>query len=63
MKKQDKIVAVIVTGILFLAFSAIWMWLELAFYGEVQTRIVDDIISIIIMISFYNNVRISLMGK
>ena len=56
MRKQDKPVALLVTSVLFLAFSAIWMGLEMLFYGEVQHRIVDDIISVFIIISFYRNV-------
>ena len=56
MRKQDMSVALLVTSVLFLAFSAIWMGLEMLFYGEVQHRIVDDIISVFIIISFYRNV-------
>lgn len=56
MRKQDKPVALLVTSVLFLAFLAIWMGLEMLFYGEVQHRIVDDIISVFIIISFYRNV-------
>lgn len=56
--KQDQTASVlIITGILFLAFSALWMWLELLCYGEVQPRIVDDIIGFIMLYSFYLNVR------
>lgn len=63
MRKQDRPVAVLVTCLLFLAFSAVWMWLELIFYGEVQNRGVDNIISIIIIISFYRNVCNTLTYK
>lgn len=63
MRKQDKPVALLVTSVLFLAFSAIWMGLEMIFYGEVQHRIVDDIISVFIIISFYRNVVHTLTYK
>ena len=63
MRKQDKPVALLVTSVLFLAFSAIWMGLEMIFYGEVQHRIVDDIISIFIIISFFSNVVHTLTYK
>ena len=63
MRKQDMPVALLVTSVLFLAFSAIWMGLEMLFYGEVQHRIVDDIISIFIIISFYRNVVHTLTYK
>ena len=63
MRKQDKPVALLVTSVLFLAFLAIWMGLEMLFYGEVQHRIVDDIISVFIIISFYRNVVHTLTYK
>ena len=63
MRKQDMSVALLVTSVLFLAFSAIWMGLEMLFYGEVQHRIVDDIISVFIIISFYRNVVHTLTYK
>ena len=63
MRKQDMPVALLVTSVLFLAFSAIWMGLEMLFYGEVQHRIVDDIISVFIIISFYRNVVHTLTYK
>ena len=63
MRKQDMPVALLVTSVLFLAFSAIWMGLEMLFYGEVQHRIVDDIISIFIIISFYRIVIHTLTYK
>ena len=63
MRKQDMPVALLVTSVLFLAFSAIWMGLEMLFYSEVQHRIVDDIISVFIIISFYRNVVHTLTYK
>ena len=63
MWKQDKSVALLITSALFLAFSVIWMGLEMLFYGEVQHRIVDDIMSIFIIISFYYNVVHTLTYK
>ena len=63
MWKQDKSVALLITSVLFLAFSTIWMGLEMLFYGEVQHRIVDDIMSIFIIISFYYNVVHTLTYK
>ena len=63
MRKQDMSVALLVTSVLFLAFSAIWMGLEMLFYGEVQHRIIDDIISVFIIISFYRNVVHTLTYK
>lgn len=57
MEQDNTISAILITGLLFLAFSAIWMELEILCYGAVRQDIVDDIISIIVMYSFYCNVR------
>jgi hypothetical protein len=39
------------------------MWLELLLYGEVQHRVVDDIIGVFIFYLMYSNVKYKLIDK
>ena len=45
------------TMIVFMILGMAWMSLETFFYGHPQTRIVDNIISIPVIVSIYLNVR------
>lgn len=47
----------IYTCCIFAALGLIWMLLEVVFYGEVQDRAVDNIMSIFIFVSIYYNVK------
>lgn len=46
-----------ITTIIALVTYILWAGLEVIFYGEVQPRIVDDIIGAILLISLYYNVK------
>ena len=50
-----KIKALAMGTLLYLVLCLIWIDLEIYFYGQATPRIVDDIISIPIYISFYFN--------
>lgn len=54
--KKDAVIYLVTLGLMLL-LMALWQGLELIFYGEIQHRIVDDIISLPIMYSFYLNVK------
>ena len=45
------------TMIIFMILGTAWMELETFFYGQPQNRIVDNIISIPVIVSIYLNVR------
>ena len=47
--------AFLLSWILFLILDLVWMGLEVFFYGQVQHRIVDDIIGVPIIVSLYLN--------
>ena len=47
----------IVTVLLMFAVWTFWAMLELSFYGEIQTRKVDDYIGFIFAVSIYGNVK------
>ena len=44
------------TIILFIV-QGVWMGLELCFYGEIQPRIVDNVVGIILAISLFHNLK------
>ena len=46
----------IITLILMFALWLFWEMLEMHYYGEIQPRKVDNIIGVVIYISFYCNV-------
>lgn len=60
---HDKVGEFITSLIVFLAICAIWMWLELLFYGEVQPRVVDDIIGLILFVFIYEDTKHVLGNK
>lgn len=43
--------------IIFAVIGVIWMLLEVIYYGAVQNRIVDNIMSVFIFISIYYNIK------
>lgn len=45
------------TMIVFMILGTLWMLLETFFYGHPQSRIVDNIISIPVIVSIYLNVK------
>ena len=45
------------TMIIFIILGTAWMSLETFFYGQPQNRIVDNIISIPVVVSIYLNVK------
>ena len=54
----DKIIkSVCYTLCLFIVFCITWSFLEILLYGCVQNRLVDNIISVPIIVSFYLNVK------
>lgn len=54
MKNRTKVC--IITLLLMFALWAFWATLELRYYGEIHPRKVDNVIGIVIYISFYYNV-------
>ena len=57
IKKKENAISILITLILFMALGGFWMALEIFIYGSVTSRVVDEIISIPIIISFYFNSR------
>ena len=47
---------IIKTALLVLGYCFVWMFLEKMIYGEVQTRVVDDIIMLFLIPVFYRSV-------
>lgn len=45
------------TCIIFAVIAVIWMLLEVIYYGAVQNRIVDNIMSVFVFISIYYNIK------
>lgn len=54
-RTRKKLIVVCRTGIKFLAVSIIWLFLEMIFYGEVQPRVVDDIIGLFLIYYIYRS--------
>jgi hypothetical protein len=54
--KKEFVIILVTLGLMTL-LNCLWQVSELALYGEMQHRVVDDIISIPIMYSVYLNVR------
>lgn len=56
--KIDRMITIVgYTSILYVAIGSLWMWLEKFIYGCVQPRMVDNLISIPIIISLYFNAK------
>ena len=55
--------AFLLSWILFLILDLVWMGLEVFFYGQVQHRIVDDIIGVPIIVSLYLNALLYFENK
>jgi hypothetical protein len=55
MRNDKKYLAITYACVWLFMLNLVWMGLELLPYGEVQHRIVDDIIAIPILYSFYLN--------
>lgn len=45
------------TGWWLVAICLVWQWMELAVYGEVQPRVVDDIMMVLISPFIYKAIR------
>nr|DAW70661.1 MAG TPA: hypothetical protein [Caudoviricetes sp.] len=53
---KNGVKASIITLLLMFVLWVFWAMLELHYYGEIQPRKVDNIIGVVIYISFYYNV-------
>lgn len=53
--KRQTIIVVARTSIKFLLIGILWQVLELIFYGEIQPRIVDDIIGLFLFYYIYRS--------
>ncbi|MBU5331729.1 hypothetical protein KQI61_05930 [Anaerocolumna aminovalerica] len=60
---NKELITYLVTLGLMLLLVSLWQFLEWVLYGEIQHRIVDDIISIPIMCSLYFNAKYWLDDK
>lgn len=59
MQRELKIsfIRYLITIGLLALLNSLWQALEINYYGEIQHRVVDDIISIPIVLSIYLNVK------
>jgi hypothetical protein len=62
-KREEKAYAFIASCIELFLLNLVWMGLKLIIYGEVQHRIVDDIIGILILYKFYKGNKRSISIK
>jgi hypothetical protein len=46
---------IIMAVIIWFSIYGLWVGLEIAFYREIQPRVVDNFIGLILFISLYNN--------
>lgn len=60
-KKRAKVAnfvwTVIITALMSLALCDVWAWLEKMIYGVAENRVVDNIIMLPIMVSFWFNAK------
>lgn len=55
IKPSKEQLVLIVTLLIYYAMRAIWMSLEMYYYGNVEPRKVDDVMSVLMLISIYFN--------
>ncbi|MNK43743.1 hypothetical protein D3C87_624600 [compost metagenome] len=53
MSIKELISAFLIIAILYIVIGLLWMALEKLFYGRIESRLVDDIFTVILAVSIY----------